>query len=605
MTVDDTACAPDEGSAVLPFCREIFDWQGRIANAAKNGGGLDVYQAALNWAKLAKQGVPPDNGVREKVKREIREAAERHLADHYGLSVIEAIYGAMFPEEADDALANNNKLDEDAIKIDDQDKIKRLAKLSRIEYSRARKEEAKTLRVTVAALDQEVSECRKQANEESAALRHWQVEPWPNAVDPAALLDSIVAVFNRYIVLPKYAAEALALWILHAWTFDAGDISPFVVLTSPTKRCGKTSVLILLNWLTPRSELASNISPSAIFRYIEEQQPCLLVDEADSFLKSSEEARGILNSGHTKAAAYVIRNVEIGGSHKPQRFSTWAPKAIACIGGLAGTLEDRAIIISMQRKPKGAKVARCRRRDCAEFADVRRKALRWAADNLKTLQAAKPALPDALNDRACDNWEPLLAIADLAGGQWATKARDAAKALSGDGAAADDDDGVELLHDIRAIFDATIHDAIFTKVMIEHLVADGERPWAAYGRARQPITDRQVAKLLRPFEIISGTVRLGDATAKGYHRSAFAEAWDQYPKAKAAPEPRLNVSPAPLSDFQPSQRHNADETGASDVFSSVTEPACDAHEKRDLFNVDTDCDAVTLRADEEEVAWTL
>ena len=303
-------------------------------------------------------------------------------------------------------------------------------------------------------------------------MPHWQVKPWPDAVAPAAVLDSIVAVFNRYIVLPKYAAEALALWILHAWTFDAGDISPFVVLTSPTKRCGKTSVLILLNWLTPRSELASNISPSAIFRYIQEQKPCLLIDEADSFLKSSEEARGILNSGHTKAAAYVIRNVEIGGDHKPQRFSTWSPKVIASIGGLAGTLEDRAIIIPMQRKPKGAKVARCRRRDCAEFADLRRQALRWATDNLETLKAARPALPDALNDRACDNWEPLLAIADLAGGEWARKARDAAKALSGDEVAADDDDGVELLHDIRAVFAATIHDAIFTKVMIAHLVAE-------------------------------------------------------------------------------------------------------------------------------------
>jgi hypothetical protein len=310
-------------------------------------------------------------------------------------------------------------------------------------------------------------------------------------------------------------------------------------------------------------------------------------------------ARGILNSGHTKAAAYVIRNVERGGDHKPVRFSTWSPKVIASIGGLAGTLEDRAIIIPMQRKPKAAKVARCRRRDCAEFADLRRQALRWATDNLETLQAAKPALPDALNDRACDNWEPLLAIADLAGAEWARKARDTAKALSGDGVAADDDDGVELLQDIRTVFDATIDDVVFTKVMIAHLVADSERQWAAYGRAHQPITDRQVAKLLSPFGIISGTVRLGDATAKGYHRSAFAEAWSRYPKA--GHEPR---QPS-LGDSQPSQRHKADETGASDVLSSIREPACDAHEKCELSNNDTSCDAVTLRADEEEVAWTL
>ena len=159
-------------------------------------------------------------------------------------------------------------------------------------------------------------------------------------------------MFRRYIVLPKGAGEALALWTLHAWTADAGDISPFLVLVSPTKRCGKTSVLIVLLYLTPRSELASNISASALFRYVEEVRPTLLIDEADSFVKDNEEMRGILNSGHTKAAAYVIRNVEVNGEHKPRRFSTWAPKAIATIRALADTLEDRAIVLQLQRKPK-------------------------------------------------------------------------------------------------------------------------------------------------------------------------------------------------------------------------------------------------------------
>ena len=166
---------------------------------------------------------------------------------------------------------------------------------------------------------------------------------------------------------------------------------------------------------------------------------------------------------------------------------------------------------------------------------------------------------------------------------------------------ADDDDGVELLHDIRAVFDATIDDVIFTKVMIAHLVADDERPWAAYKRGSQPITDRQVAKLLGPFGIISRTVRVGDSTAKGYHRSAFAEAWNRYPK----PGPDVITSPAPLDGLQPSQRHNADEMGTSDAFSSVTESACDAHEKHDLSNNDGHCDAVTVVQDEEEATWTL
>src|SRR5262249_50698311 len=167
--------------------------------------------------------------------------------------------------------------------------------------------------------------------------------------------------------------------------------------------------LIVLLYLTPRSELASNITGSALFRYVEQVRPTLLIDEADSFVKDNEELRGILNSGHTKTAAYVIRNVEVNGEHKPRRFSTWAPKAIATIRGLADTLEDRAIIVSLQRKPPGANVERLRKRDNEWFAALRSKAARWAEDNFDRLVVADPQVPEALNDRAADNWRPLLA----------------------------------------------------------------------------------------------------------------------------------------------------------------------------------------------------
>jgi hypothetical protein len=177
--------------------------------------------------------------------------------------------------------------------------IERLAKLPRLEYERRREDTARLLGVRVAALDKIVREQRTAAEDDAAALPHWKVEPSPKPVDGAALLDHLRQVFRHYIVLPKGADVALPLWVLHAWTFDAGEISPFMVLVSPVKRCGKTSVLILLYYLTPKSELASNISPTAIFRYIEETRPTLLIDEADSFVKDNEELRGILNSGHT------------------------------------------------------------------------------------------------------------------------------------------------------------------------------------------------------------------------------------------------------------------------------------------------------------------
>jgi putative DNA primase/helicase len=357
------------------------------------------------------------------------------------------------------------------------------------------------------------------------ALPHWHVDPWDTAVSGAELLDDLEKMFRRYIILPKCAAEALALWTLHAWTMDAGDISPFLVLVSPTKRCGKTSVLIILYYVTPRSELASNISASAVFRYIQETRPTLLIDEADTFVRDNEEMRGILNSGHTKAAAHVIRNVEINGEHKPRRFSTWAPKAIATIRALADTLEDRAIVITLQRKPKAAVVTRLRKRDNEEFTILRRQAARWAADNFEKLTDPDPDVPEVLNDRAADNWRPLLAIADLAGGEWPQLARQACLTLSGE--SPEESLGVMLLADCRPAFG---DDAVIRSVdLVTRLSADPERPWAEYNRGDKPITQRQIARLLAAFGIISVTVHPdGLSHGRGYRRVDFEEAWTVY-----------------------------------------------------------------------------
>ena len=471
--------------------------------------------------------------------------------------------------------------------------IKRLAALPVSVYESERVPAAKYLGFRTSILDGLVTSARPRSKEDDEALLpHWKVEPWKDEVPTAELLDAIVQVFKRYLILPHHAAEAIALWILHAWVFGAWDISPFLMLTSPTKRCGKTTALILLSWLTPRSVLAGNISASAIFRYIEDQQPSLLIDEADTFLKFSEEIRGILNAGHTKVGASTIRNVEVNGQHVPKRFSSWAPKVIAGIGRFAGTLEDRSIIISMQRKSKGAKVERCRHRDRVEFVELRQKASRWAADNLQKLSGAEPRLPDALNDRAADNWESLLAVAELGGAAWTKKASAAALALSGadnDG----DDLGVDLLHDARAAFVTVGNEGIFTKELVACLVADEERPWATYCKGDRPITDRQIAKLLRPFEIVSTTIhRPGGTQAKGYRFEDFSEAWERYP---ATSNPGPNTPSSPGEPSRAHERTSADETGTSDVFSSVRQHECVRSEKCDLSNNDAGSYACTLR----------
>jgi putative DNA primase/helicase len=441
----------------------------------------------------------------------------------------------------------------------DENLIRELAQMSELAYQKRRDEAAAQLGIRVTILDKVVRQGRAKAGDKENVLPHWEVEPWGEPVEGATLLDDIEKMFRRYIVLPAGAAKALALWTLHAWTMDAGDISPFMVLVSPAPRCGKTNVMTILYYLTPRSELASNISPSAVFRYVEAVRPTLLMDEADSFVKGNEEMRGILDSGHTRTGAQTIRNVEVNGEYKAHRFSTWAPKAIATIKSLANTLEDRSIIVKLQRKSKAAKVERLRKRDSDGFALLRRKAARWATDNFSRLTDPDPSIPEVLNDRAADNWRPLLAIADLAGDQWPQQAREAACLLSGEGHDATSIN-VELLKDIRLAFGND--DIIRTVDLLARLTADPERPWVEWHNGK-PLSPKRLSALLVDFGIISVNVNPpGLAQGKGYRRADFEAAWDAYCPGQ---NPPFGLS----TDILPSIRPLGDEMGTTRTFSAV------------------------------------
>jgi hypothetical protein len=313
----------------------------------------------------------------------------------------------------------------------DEEAITELAALAPLDYAKRRKGAAEAIGIGVGELDAIVAKARGEASGASRLPSRWEIERWDEAVDAAALLAELRDTFAQHVILPEHGAAAMALWTLHAWALDAADVSPFLVFSAPEMRCGKSTALALLFRTCPRTTFASNISPAAVFRFIEAYRPTLIIDEADSFVRGSEELRGILNSGHTRDTAFIVRCE--GEDHAPKEFSTWAPKAVALIGKLPGTIQDRAIVVPMQRKKPGERVTKLRgREDADRFLVLRRKASRWAEDSLEVLRMARPALPEALNDRAQDHWEPLLAIADLAGGDWPKVARDAALTLSGD-----------------------------------------------------------------------------------------------------------------------------------------------------------------------------
>jgi hypothetical protein len=356
------------------------------------------------------------------------------------------------------------------------------------------------------------------------ALAFPSPEPWPQPVDGAKLLTEMTGAIERYVVLENGAAETVALWVLHAHTLDAFSISPRLAITSPEKNCGKTTLLDVIGRLVPRPLATSNTTTAAVFRSIDAACPTLLIDEADTFLHGKDDLRGILNSGHRRSSAFVTRVV--GDAYEPKTFYTWAATAIAMIGRLPPTLEDRSLTVRMRRRRHDEAVTRLRADRCPDLDILARKAARWAADNIEALRHADPDVPASLQNRAADNWRPLIAIADAAGGDWPARMRQIAEHTASVADAAPSD-AVILLADIRAVFAETKSDRLRSADIAAALAGMEGRPWAEYSDGR-PLTKHTLSRLLAPFGIRPQTIRVEGGTAKGYFRAQFDDAFARY-----------------------------------------------------------------------------
>lgn len=397
--------------------------------------------------------------------------------------------------------------------------VKAIIGLDALTRERERNRISEEFNVRKSVIDKFIKDFEKEEETGGTTEIVTEVEPLDQSICGDELLTAIKSELLKYVILPAGVAEPIAAWIVLTYCYDAFRILPMLGILSPLKRCGKTTLLEVLQGIVNKGLTASNISPAAIYRTIEKYSPTLLVDEADTFLKDNDELRGVLNCGHTRAGAFVVR-VE-GENHEPTKFSTWAPKAVAMIGTLPDTLEDRSVVVSLRRKAPGESVSRI---DFA-FDDVclklRRACRRWADDNFEELKAIKLDIPQTNNDRMADNWLPLIAIADLAGGPWPEMMR---KSMVGM-VSGDDSVGPRLLKDIQAIFKD--RERIFSDDLVEELNSLKESPWCDWRRGKG-LTQNGLARLLKPFNIHSKTMRIGDDRRNGYELSAFKDAFKRY-----------------------------------------------------------------------------
>jgi Protein of unknown function (DUF3631)/Toprim-like len=344
------------------------------------------------------------------------------------------------------------------------------------------------------------------------------------------ILDSVFRFIKRFVSLTDTQARITTLWVAHSHVLDATDCTPYLSINSAEKQSGKTRLLEILETLVCRPWLTGRATAAVLTHKIDDVKPTLLLDESDAAFAGVKEyaevLRGILNTGYRRGGASSCC-VGQGANISYRDFETFCPKAIAGIGKLPDTVADRSIPIRLKRARPG-EVQRFRRRDAEpEAGEIKSRLVAWCGASLETLRDARPEMPTSLSDRQADCCEPLLAIADLVGGDWSVKARRALVELCTKAQADDQSTGVCLLADIRDIFDERRVRRISSAELVDALVANETSPWGEWVNGK-PITKPKLSRLLGKFGIVPASLRFGETTLKGYVLDDFEDAFSLY-----------------------------------------------------------------------------
>jgi hypothetical protein len=409
-----------------------------------------------------------------------------------------------------------------------------------------------------ADLEPEIAEWHRERNRQMmlAALDRKIGPP-----DGAELLDAVYAFLGRFVAYPsEHARVAHALWVEHAHLMDAWECTPRLAFLSPEPASGKTRALEITELLVPRPVEAVNVTPAYLFRKIadEDGRPTVLFDEIDTVFgpkaREHEEIRGLLNAGH-RVGAVAGRCVVRGKQIVTEEIPAYSAVALAGLGGLPDTILSRSVIVRMRRRAPGEHVEPYRRRMHApEGHALRDRIATWAEAVAARAADHEPAMPAGIEDRDADLWEPLLTVADLAGGEWPERARVAAVALVALSKAGTPSLGIRLLADLRTVFGDA--DALATETILERLHKLDEAPWAELV-AGKPLNARGLAHRLRDYGVSSKTVRIGEKTPKGYAREDLADAWARY----LPPSPQESATSATSATSADDGTANLSDTG--------------------------------------------
>jgi hypothetical protein len=330
--------------------------------------------------------------------------------------------------------------------------------------------------------------------------------------DGAEVLNAIEQFLARFVSYPsEHARVAHVLWIVHAWLMDCWESTPRIAFLSPEPGSGKSRALEVTEPLVPRPVHAVNTTPAYLFRKVsdEDGRPTILFDEIDTVFgpkaKDNEDIRGMLNAGHRKGAM-AGRCVMRGKVVETEELPAYCAVALAGLDDLPDTIMSRSVVVRMRRRAPGEHVEPWRPRvNHPEAYALRDRIAAWVASEAVIDRLAGdywPEIPEQVTDRDADVWEALLAVADLAGGDWPERARVAAVALVAASKQRAPSLGVLLLRDIRTVFTEVDADELTTEELLTALNSMEESPWATIRRG-EPLDGRKLSQKLSNYGITS------------------------------------------------------------------------------------------------------
>ena len=351
------------------------------------------------------------------------------------------------------------------------------------------------------------------------------------------LVSKIEKFIGKYITFSDASYSLpVALWVIGTFLWPDFDVFPYLVITSDTKRSGKSRLAELIGFCCSNPVPSGALTAAALYHTMAASQPTMFFDEAEVLSnEAANNMRAVLNMGYRKGQ--TVRRV-IGNDVK--EYPTYCPKCFILIGDVFDTLRDRSIVIRMRRgEPKERFVYDAAkgegdaiREEIAAVLEAHKSEIINAYMNFKGL--------DFLTDRDEEVWSGLFVIASILTPGRVTELTRAAvdiatektalkrsyKDLEGAEQKAEEEEySVRLLRDLYTVINGD--KAITTADALDRLKNLPTAPWRKFRGAG--LTAMDMAYLLNTHDVRPTTIQIGKGrkdrrVLKGYKREQVAVA---------------------------------------------------------------------------------